>query len=366
MSAEMKIKKSYAAWAKGTPWVATIEGKRRFFKTEADRDAAAKAAEGDRPDIKLTNREYAVWEWCRHQLPPGTDMKHVVSWYLAHVKVDPRMSLSGAVEEYLKEKVNLGRRPRYLNRMKQILNRILREAPDQKLALITPSWVEQLCRSLGTPNVQAGARGHLSMCLAWCVKRGWLTDNPAEARKVTLERPARPVPEFLSVPDAQTVLDVGLANPDLLAAFAIQMFMGVRTSEITQLSWTDLAMGTHLNIPASIAKTGYRRVIDWWPSNLTACLEPVARKIGPIAPVNYDGRRVRAMRAAGITLPNNAFRHSYATYGVALHQEAGKVALMLGHHDANLIHRHYRAYTDKASAERYFALVPRSSASSST
>jgi hypothetical protein len=70
-------------------------------------------------------------------------------------------------------------------------------------------------------------------------------------------------------------------------------------------------------------------------------------------------RRLEALaEAAGVPWLPNGLRHSFATYHIALYEDAGKTALALGHTDPALTFRHYRALRTKEEAEAYFAIRP--------
>ena len=68
-----------------------------------------------------------------------------------------------------------------------------------------------------------------------------------------------------------------------------------------------------------------------------------------------------ARAAAGIGLwPNNALRHSFASYYLAHFKRAGaaELALEMGHTNANLVFQHYRQIVKPNEAKRYWALTP--------
>ena len=88
------------------------------------------------------------------------------------------------------------------------------------------------------------------------------------------------------------------------------------------------------------------------------------RTAAPLSPVKIKARtfRLQAIRqAASIdTWPNNAMRHSYATYHLALHQDAPRTAHELGHTGPGMLYRHYRNLATQADARRYFRITPQS------
>ena len=82
-------------------------------------------------------------------------------------------------------------------------------------------------------------------------------------------------------------------------------------------------------------------------------------RIAPEPDLRRMIQRVQAIRrAAGITAwPRNALRHSYATYHLALHENAAKTAKELGHTDANMLYNHYRNLATRAEGGDWFQIT---------
>jgi integrase len=56
--------------------------------------------------------------------------------------------------------------------------------------------------------------------------------------------------------------------------------------------------------------------------------------------------------------PNNALRHSYASYHLARFNDAAALVLELGHTNSNLVFQHYRQLVKPKQAKRYWSLEP--------
>src|SRR5262249_59596050 len=64
-------------------------------------------------------------------------------------------------------------------------------------------------------------------------------------------------------------------------------------------------------------------------------------------------------KAAGIDQwPDNALRHSFASYHVAKFRDAKGLALEMGHTDSGMLFNHYRALVRPREAERYWNIRP--------
>jgi hypothetical protein len=58
-------------------------------------------------------------------------------------------------------------------------------------------------------------------------------------------------------------------------------------------------------------------------------------------------------------MPHNALRHSFCTYHVAMHGDAGKTATLLTHRgNVSILYEHYRGNATRAAGEAYFNLRP--------
>lgn len=69
--------------------------------------------------------------------------------------------------------------------------------------------------------------------------------------------------------------------------------------------------------------------------------------------------------AAGIAeWPDNALRHSFASYHLAAFKNAASTALELGHHDSRITFAHYRELVKPKAAEKFWNLSPTADASS--
>jgi integrase len=166
--------------------------------------------------------------------------------------------------------------------------------------------------------------------------------------------------EILKVAELARLLDC--ATPEVLPLIAIGAFAGVRTAELLRLDWkdADLTRG-FLNVDAEKSKSARRRLIKMEPC-LIAWLSPYAGKTGLILPVNvfqYLHLVRQTCKAAGITAwPKNGLRHSFASYHLAKHQDAPRLALDMGHVSPHMIFNHYREIVTPEEAERYWQIFP--------
>jgi integrase len=151
------------------------------------------------------------------------------------------------------------------------------------------------------------------------------------------------------------------------SALALMLFAGIRPEEVCSaaagkpaFAWSHVNVADRIiRIPAEVSKTGRSRVIENLPDALWRWLEP--RKDGPIS--TAQARTVVNAAAAAMGLagkwPQDALRHTFASYAVALTSDAGKVSIWLGHEgNPTMLHRHYRGIATEADARRFFGLTP--------
>ena len=140
---------------------------------------------------------------------------------------------------------------------------------------------------------------------------------------------------------------------------ALAGFAGLRSAEIQRLTWDSVLWDQGLiDIKAKMAKTAQRRLVPLAPS-LAKILKKWRNATGPvIGPVKIFLRLEWLAKAAGLKWKRNALRHSYASYRLALIQDAGKLALEMGN-SPSMVFRHYRELVLRSDAEKWFILQPR-------
>ena len=147
------------------------------------------------------------------------------------------------------------------------------------------------------------------------MSEGYATDNPtlrATKAKVVGEEPG-----VLTVEQAYALLEN--ATPEILPYIAIGLFAGLRRREIERLDWSEVDFDEgHIKVSAKKSKTLQKRFVTMQP-NLREWLQPYRKLKGSVAPHNlFQQLFEQAREAAGIKdWPDNALRHSFASYHLA-------------------------------------------------
>jgi integrase len=219
----------------------------------------------------------------------------------------------------------------------------------------------------------------LRACLKWCLGNEWLDKVPVQSKRHGLDT-GRRQPNVLKPAQVERLLATcAEIDMELLGYYAIAIFAGVRPNdELAELQWEDVFAGDGdaIHIPETVAKTGRARYVPIEPT-LRAWLDYInPPRIGPVVPrqatrnpskpqklewrVLWIGKRRQAVqRAAGIDpWPQDAMRHSYASYWMTTHGDEDRCRDAMGHASKDMLVKHYRKHTTKADARAFWALTP--------
>jgi integrase len=130
-------------------------------------------------------------------------------------------------------------------------------------------------------------------------------------------------------------------------------------AEIERLDWSEIDFESGLiEVTAEKAKAARRRLVTMQP-NLREWLLPIRKHRGSIVCENFRKQFEQARTAAGILKwPENALRHSFASYHLAHFKNAAATALELGHHDSRITFGHYRELVKPKEAQHYWNITP--------
>ena len=197
-----------------------------------------------------------------------------------------------------------------------------------------------------------------------CVRRGFCDKNPFKRlEKMPL---ADEAPEILTPQELATLLNaLHAGHADMLPVVAIGAFAGLRTAEIERLTWEEINFSRGIiNVSAAKAKSAKRRVVTM-SDNLNLWLAPYAGRTGRVWPSEQISgwhqmfRKVWRDELKWTRWKPNACRHSFASYHLALHENAAKTALEMGHTGTALIFAAYREIIqDHADVEKYWDIKP--------
>ncbi len=261
------------------------------------------------------------------------------------------------VKELVAAKEKDGASQRHVDDLRSRLNIFAEKFNGQPVATITSAEIDDWLRSL---NVSPVTRNHyrrlIVLAFNFAVQRKYATDNPAE--KTAKAKEGGGNIGILTVAQAARLLEN--TTPDVLPYIAIGLFAGLRRAEIERLDWSEIDFDSGLiEVTAKNAKTARRRHVTMQP-NLREWLLPLRKHKGNVTPgENFRQLFDQARVAAGIDeWPDNALRHSFASYHLAHFRDAKALALEMGHTNEDMIFTNYRQLVKPKEAERYWSIRP--------
>lgn len=242
------------------------------------------------------------------------------------------------------------RRDVYVKSLTNYCKRFAKNFPD--LSAIGPSQIETWLSQFTTPQTRQTWLNRISTLFSFAVKRGILLGNPCDQiERITIDRKE---PAILAVEQARLLLNTCPEN--VRAYLALAMFAGIRPDEILRMTWDDINLET--KTARVNGKTRRRRIVPLEYAAvdmLTYCSE----KTGKVAPSRSTVRRWirKARELIGGKWAADILRHTAASYLLAKHGDAGKVAMMLGNSQQILL-THYHNPVTKEDADKFWSLRP--------
>ena len=150
------------------------------------------------------------------------------------------------------------------------------------------------------------------------------------------------------------------AHARILPLVAIGGFAGIRSAEVARLEWKDIKWDRgHIELAGSKAKTAARRLVPL-SDNLKAWLAPWRDQTGPILTIT-DASGALGDTAVKAHIPGgwrqNALRHSFISYRVALTGDVARTSLEAGN-SPKMIFRHYREIVDEEATKAWWSIHP--------
>ena len=241
----------------------------------------------------------------------------------------------------------------YLASLKYYLTRFAAGREPLPLAEFTTADVENFLKQFKSAATRQTWLNRISTLFAFAVRREFLLKNPCgKIERITVDRRA---PKILTPAQAEVLLRLA---PTVCRPYVILgMFAGIRPDELLRLQWADVDLTTR-TVTVNDAKTRRRRIVPLEP-RAVALLAGCPLQHGPVAPSNSTVRRFKRTARAGLGLaawPSDLLRHTAASYLLALHGDAGKVATMLGNSSSVLL-AHYHEPVKNGDCAEFWALA---------
>jgi integrase len=337
--------------------------RRRFFTSKAEAETFARQVNTEIANKGREGAEFPTWlrvmaEECNARLEQfGKTLEDATNDYVKRLEgAQKSCSAAELVEEIRRRKEKDGASKRHLEDLRNRLNVFAEHFDGRQVADIETRDITEWLDSL---NVKAITRNNylrlVVTALNYAKDHGYVSQNVASKIQKAKERSQ---PPGILTPE-QTARLLETAEGDMLAYCAIGAFAGLRRAEIERLDWSEIDFENGLiRVEADKAKTGQKRFVQMLP-NLRDWLLPIRQLSGLVIGDQFSRRFVATRKAAGIhDWPDNALRHSFASYHLAHFQNAASTALELGHHDSRITFAHYRELVRPKDAGRYWNIRP--------
>ena len=337
--------------------------RRKFFRTEVEADDFLKSRKEDVREFGIhwqtwTPRERAeIFLEMERLRRFGWTLRAAVNFIEKHGKEPPAVRLEIVARDFLNAKQSAGCRPRYLARLRDSIGRFLTGRRDKPIAEVTPAEIrEYISRNGWAPRTARGYLCDVQTLFSFAVRNRYCRENTAEAvDKPRLED--RP-PGILTVPQSASLIHTCLAaEPSLLATLVLCLFAGIRPEEARRMEWVNIGP-EFIEITGAKAKTRRRRLVPITPQ-LRAWLDAACKAESELPVRNFPNKFNRVRRLAKILdgWPQDAMRHSFASYHLAKHRNENETALVMGN-SPQMLFNHYREIVRPDEAAKFFSIMP--------
>jgi integrase len=279
------------------------------------------------------------------------------TFYMQHTNPPGgKKTLDEVLNEYLAGKEKAGRRHATLINIRHRMGRL---AEKFGAALVHTLTTQDLEAWLDQEHYKGVNRGNFKTIFTgffnYCLKRNYARTNPATA----IEKPAvdETIPTVFTPKQINHLMAVvAEEEPDMTPYFAIATFAGVRPNETRQLTWQDIDLNKkRIRVVPEVAKKRRQRYVDI-SDNLLMWLLPYRKNEGQIV---YSRKAFeRIIRASKLQWDADILRHSFASYHLAMYEDAAKTSLQLGHQNMGVLFNHYRDMVKREDAEEFWKIKP--------
>jgi len=267
---------------------------------------------------------------------------------LASMKVAklPAVKTETVIEELITAKTRANRRAIYLKSLRHYLGRFAAKFPE--LTSVISDDVENWMSKFKSDSSRQTWLFRISTLFSFAVRHGYVEKNPCDRiDRITIDRGE---PAILTVKQSRQLL--ATCPPRIKPYLILGMFAGIRPDEIQRMKWQDINLDTE-TVKVD-GKTRRRRIVPLEPiavELLKGCTFPVDYQWAGITRTSPDGvapspstvrrwKRREGRRVLGGRWRPDILRHTAASYMLALHQDAGKIAFRLGN-SPQILMTHY-------------------------
>jgi len=377
--AELNYRKTPKGWLVNVPGSLSDTGRfrRRYFSTRDKAKAETqrlneiqKGQRGLAADISTATAEDAIK--ARESLADyNVTLAQAAAFYVAH---HDKRAKAPTMREAWKRAVDhrKNHRPATLDSYKKLEKKLPEWFMDMNCHDIGPDHIKKALDEY-TPGATAwkNGRAYISSVMGDLVKLELIAENPT--KKMMIARAEETDDEVvIYTPDElkklfAACIDYPLGEADRLCSecvppFAFMAFAGIRPVEITKLKWENVSLELrNIRIGSTIAKKLYRRnvrindTLAAWIGSI-----PEEKRKGQIIPTRWRQKAAKVRMNAGIDgrEMQDALRHSFGTYTLAVENDLDMLKSDMGHGTTAVYFDHYHKAVTKADALPYWKVMP--------
>lgn len=242
---------------------------------------------------------------------------------------------------------------RFIRRCKGLAGRHVRAITPQECA-------EYIETAFDTPRQRQKARLILSGVFSTAVKKGWCSENPVA--KVEPPRVVeKPVPvltpqEIEAITNTAEIYQEG----SCAAAVGMMLYAGIRPHEVARLTWAEVDLQERaIHLHPQHSKTGGARRVTIHKPLLQILQKHKGYDTCSICPDNWAKHWCRLRQEAGWRSdkkwPQDALRHTFASYHLSHFRSYEELQVEIGHRDSTLLRTRYVSMRQVRNAAGFWA-----------
>jgi integrase len=363
--------------------------KRKFFLTikEAEAEAVAQQVAVENNGIRALQLDsrtlLQVLAAIEALKPYGVTIPEAVAYFVEYHNTGLK-TVREACTIYIESREKKGVSTRHMDTMRRVFARFTASLGDKPLSVVSPENIEAWLHDLGVAPISINSyRRLLNAVFQYAVHRKMTKENPVAMIELVKEPKAKV--GIITPAQMRKLLEAAQGEPDVLATLVLGGFAGLRPEEVARLQWSAINLGSGLiDCAAEITKTAKHRYVKIEPVLGAWLRQPMfvfssSSEAGKmhIQRENFRRRWDAVRKAAGFAVrgnddaltneeatklapwPNDALRHSFASYHVAQFEDAPALALQLGHESTKMLFSNYRQRVTKPDAEAWWQLLPK-------
>lgn len=204
----------------------------------------------------------------------------------------------------------------------------------------------------------------------YAVEKKLAAENPAAAIEEKIVNAKTTEAAILTVEQTKSLLrTANEAAPQYVPFLALALFAGIRPDlndgELVKMTWEMVHLkDRRIIIPKTVSKTGDRRVIEMEDTlfewlQFHAAKNKKQKPQGAIVPRKNIVSLMRLLRSiSGVEWKQDITRHSFASYHLSHFENLARCVESMGHRDAQMLWKHYKAAVPKDVAADYWQVTP--------